>query len=193
MKQRSSILLIICAVGMHACTAVERGVVTTGPRSATQHTTTTGTGSLSREALSPSVPDETGTVSGKQHSGSWTIEYEVSGGFAGIRRHLKLSSDGRLSVTDLKQKKHIEQQASSEQLAEIANLLTKIDFSRAPGTRPLFSNRCADCFQHVLTTVVKGQRNTLAFDDITLKDSESAPLTRLLVSMINQALVKQGP
>jgi len=149
-------------------------------------------GTPQQEALSPSAPKAVHETSEKQRPGLWEIEYEISGGFAGIRRQLKLSSDGRLLVTDLKQKKHIEQQASSEQLAEIANILAKIDFARSPETLPQFSNRCADCFQHVLTAVVRGQRYTLRFNDITLKDSECAPLTRLLLSMVNQALVKQG-
>ena len=193
MKQRHSILLIICAVGIYACTAVESGVVSTEPRSATQHATVTGSVSLSREALSPSVPDEPGTVSGKQDSGSWTIEYEVSGGFAGIRRQLNLSGNGRIIASDLKRKRRVEQQAPPEQLVKIAEALSKIDLSRLPATGPKLSNRCADCFQHALTVANADQHYKLYVDDTTLKDPACAELIGLLSSLLNQALVKQEP
>lgn len=180
-------------VGISACTTVESGVVTTEPRSAAQHTTVTGTGSLSREALSPSVPDEPGTVSGKQHAGSWTIEYEVSGGFAGIRRQLILSGNGRIIASDLKSKRRVEKQAPPEQLVKIADASSKVDFSRLSATGPKLSSRCADCFQHALTVVNVDQRYKPYIDDATLKDPALAELIGLLSSLMNQALIKQEP
>jgi hypothetical protein len=188
MKHRNYILLSILTVGL-SCTAAERGVVIkeTGP--AIQHTAANDTGSPPQKALSPSVPD----VSGKQHSEYWTIDYAVSGGFAGIRRLLNLSGNGRIVASDLKRKRRVEQQASSEQLVKIADALSMIDFSRLQATGPKLSSRCADCFQHELTVVKDGQHHKLYFDDTTLKDPACAELISLLSSILNQALVKQGP
>ena len=193
MKQRHSIFLIIVTAGIYACTTVESGVVATEPRSAAQHTAVSGTGSPPQEALSPSVPDEPGTVSGKQHAGSWTIEYEVSGGFAGIRRQLILSGNGRIIASDLKSKRCVEKQAPPEQLVKIADALSKVDFSRLSATGPKFSNHCADCFQHTLTMINVDQFYKPYLDDATLKDPAWTELIGLLSSLLNQALIKQEP
>jgi len=191
MKQLHSLYLIIGAVGIYACTAVESGVVIREPRSATQQTAVGGAGSLSRERSSPSAPDDPAT--GKQHSGCWTIAYEVSGGFAGIRRQLEVSGNGRTIASDLKKKRRVEQQAPPEQLAKIADALSKIDPSRLSEMGPKLSSRCADCFQHALTVDNVDQHYKLRVDDKTLEDPACAELIGLLSSLLDQTLAKQEP
>jgi hypothetical protein len=180
MNKLRSILLIIGAVGMYACTTVESGVVTTESRSATRHTAAT-------------VPGETGAVSGKEHSVSRAIQYEVSGGFAGIRRQLNVSGNGHIIASDLKRKRSVEQQATPDQLVKIADALSKIDPSRLSAKGPKTSNHCADCFQHALTVDNAGQHYKLDVDDIMMQDPACAELIVLLSSLLDQVLAKQAP
>lgn len=112
----------------------------------------------------------------------------ITGGFAGIQRQLRLSSKGNLIATDLKKKRSIEQHVSSEQLTDITGMLKKIDFSRIPEGRSKFLNSCADCFQYTLIVVIDGQEHRQRFNDVSLRDSEYAPLIALLSSLLNQAL-----
>ena len=128
-----------------------------------------------------------------QQPGTWEIEYALSGGFAGIRRHLRLSSSGTLVATDLKKQVRIERQASSDQLAEIAGLLAKLDLPGMPERQRAFPNACADCFQHTLTVIVNGQEYRQHWNDLSLPDSPYAPLVGPLSSMLQQALLSREP
>lgn len=192
MKQLHAIILAIFAVGL-SCTAAEGDVVIKEPGFATPPADINHTGSSRQESLSPSTPDASDTISGKQHLESWKIDYEVSGGFAGIRQQLNMSSDGRLIALDLKRKRRVEQQASPEQLIKIADALSKIDFPRLQATVPKLSNLCADCFQYVLTVVIGDQHERLHFDDVSLKDPACTVLIGLLSSTLNRSLIKQEP
>jgi len=192
MKQLHAILLTMFAVGL-SCTAAEGDIVIKEPGFSTPRAEINRTGSSRQESLSPPAPDTSGTVSGKQHSESWEIDYEVSGGFAGIRQQLNMSSDGRLIASDLKRKRRIEQQVSPEQLVKIADALSKIDFPRLQATGPKLSNHCADCFQYVLTVFIGDQHERLYFDDVSLKDPACTTLIGLLSSTLNRALIKKEP
>ena len=139
------------------------------------------------------APTNSGNIAEKQSTESWEIEYTMSGGFAGIMRQLKLSSNGRLLASDLKKKIHMEQQAPAEQVAEISDLLHKIDLSRASRSRFDLYKKCADCFERELTVITEGQRHKLYIDDTALEDQEYVRLIKLLSSLMDQAFVIEKP
>lgn len=148
-------------------------------------------GITQQEVLPPPVRQAPKDTPEKQRADTWEIEYEVSGGIAGIERRLKLSGNGKIIAIDQKNKRSIEQQASPEQLTNIRNILVKTDFSRMPETRSKFTSRCADCFQHRLSVIVEGQGHKVLFSDVSLRGSEYAPLIGLLASLLDQALLKR--
>jgi hypothetical protein len=123
---------------------------------------------------------------------SWTIEYTVSGGFAGIHRQLTLNSSGKLTAADKKFKKHAEQQISKEQLMEIANILEQLDFLVNEKEASRLGGKCADCFQHKLILIVNGHKNIAEMDDISLRDSKYTVLIKLLSQMLEQAVKNYG-
>lgn len=145
-------------------------------------------GITQQEMRSPSAPQAPKDSLEKQRAEAWEIEYEVSGGIAGIERRLRLSGNGKIIATDPKNKRSIEQLASSEQLTNIRSILARTDFTRMPETRSKLTNRCADCFQHRLTVIVEGQVHKLHFTDVSLRDSVYAPLVGHLASLLDQAL-----
>ena len=121
---------------------------------------------------------------------SWVIEYSVSGGFAGIHHQLTLSKDGRLTVTNQKTMKHVELQASQEQLAKITGILEQLNFSVDTKTPSKLSGHCADCFQYSLTLTANSRKGAIILNDLSLNDSKYAVLIRLLSTMMDQALKK---
>lgn len=118
----------------------------------------------------------------------WVIEYSISGGFAGIYHQLTLSKEGHLSATDQKTKKHVELQASKDQLAKITGILEQINFSVDANAPSKLSGRCADCFQYSLTLTANSRKGAVMLNDLSLNDSKYAALIRLLSTMMNQAL-----
>jgi hypothetical protein len=122
---------------------------------------------------------------------SWKIEYELSGGFAGVRKKLTLSSSGALQAVDERMNKTIEAAATPAQLADVEEALAKIGTS-GTATRPSFGSRCADCFQHNVVVIRSDKELRFAFDDVSLKDAEQASLVRVLSSLLNQTLAQSG-
>ncbi len=119
---------------------------------------------------------------------SWIIEYTISGGFAGIHRHLTLNSSSQLTATDKKFKKLTEQQISQEQLMEIANILEQLNFSINEKNASRLGGKCADCFQYSLTLTANSRKGAIILNDLSLNDSKYAALIRLLSTMMDQAL-----
>ncbi len=119
---------------------------------------------------------------------SWKIEYNVSGGFAGIRQQLIINSSGHLTAIDQKLKKNVEQQISQKQLAEIINTLEQINFSLMNGNTSKLSNRCADCFVYTLNLTADGSKGKITVNDLSLQDSKYIALIKLLSTMLDQAL-----
>jgi hypothetical protein len=131
-----------------------------------------------------------GTRLDRKPLGAWNIVYGVSGGFAGIRRQMELESTGKATATDLRQKRTVEQQATSEQMTKILNALSKIDFAE---TQSGLSNNCRDCFEYTIIIFNDGQQYRLHFNDLSLRSSPCAELAGLLSNMMNQALAKPKP
>lgn len=119
---------------------------------------------------------------------SWKIEYNVSGGFAGIRRQLTINSSGHLTASDQKLRKNIKQQISQKQLAEITNILEQHSFSLRSDNISKLSNRCADCFVYTLNLTADGSKGKITVNDLSLKDSKHIALINLLSTMLDQAL-----
>ena len=134
-----------------------------------------------------------GTRSDRKPLGSWNIVYGVSGGFAGIRTQMELESTGKSTVTDLKQKRTVEQEASREQMTKIANALSKIDFAATQKTESGLSNNCRDCFEYTIIMFSDGLQYRLHFNDLSLRNSTCAELAGLLSTMMNQALATPKP
>lgn len=87
-----------------------------------------------------------------QPRSSLSLKVESSGGFAGIQREISVSSDGILTVRDLRRKSESTIALTPAELQEIEQLTTTLPDS-APPTRP----GCPDCITHVITVVREGK------------------------------------
>lgn len=190
MKKFIFLLLYLCFAMALSCTATERGASINRLIATTPNISPNQTELQQQNAtVMPGKPRE---ASIKQKLQSWKIDYEISGGFAGIQRKMELSNDGKLIATDLKQKRTVEQQVSEEQLTKIASILVTIDYQQGTNARSKLSNRCADCFLHNITLIIDGQQQTIAGNDISLRNSPYTSLIGLLSSLLDAALVNKN-
>lgn len=120
--------------------------------------------------------------------GSWRIEYELTGGFAGVRRSLRIASDGRLTVEDLRAKAVIDRQAEPAEVAAIAALLAEAERSGAAELHQGLRRPCADCYEHGLIVVIDGRERRERMNDLSLRGNPYAPLIGYLSSMMRKAL-----
>lgn len=120
---------------------------------------------------------------------TWSLQYEVSGGIAGLRRQLTLNSDTQLIAIDEKRNKRITQQATQEQITNLTTLLKSLKIPAASVAPSRLNSHCADCFQYRLTLTLNDQQQTINLDDSQLQqDSKYAKLINLLSSILNQTL-----
>lgn len=142
---------------------------------------------ISFACTSPAANNSISTERDNETSRTWMIEYSISGGFAGINRQLALSSNGLMTVTDEKIKKHIEHKVSQEQLKEISNILEQLDFS-AHDKSPSILSKCADCFRYSLSIKKDDKKGGIVLDDLSLQGSKYIQLIRLLSSLMDESL-----
>jgi hypothetical protein len=141
-----------------------------------------------QEAVPSGAADAPAGTAAAQRTVAWEIEYTRSGGFAGIRQRLQVSSSGTLTAADLNRNISIEQRASSDQLSGIAGMLEKMDAGGMTERAPAIRNVCRDCFQHALTVVIDGREYTQRLDDLSLPGSPAAPLIGVLSSLLQRTL-----
>lgn len=88
---------------------------------------------------------------------NWHIKLKTSGGVAGHRRTMELSSKGQLSVIDQKLSKQAISQVSEKELREIASCIDSGKLIKPSGRLP----NCRDCFQYVLEVRINGNESTI--------------------------------
>jgi len=118
----------------------------------------------------------------------WSIDFELSGGFAGERQRLELNHTGQLTVSDEKAGTSRQVQAPEDEIFQTASLLT--DLCPFESSTRLEAT-CADCFQYMLQVVIDGRRYAVQTNDLALSDSELKPLTDILVDLQQRVLSEE--
>jgi len=126
-----------------------------------------------------------------QSGHDWNASLSVSGGFAGVHRHLSVDSAGRLIARDDNQDREVQGTLQSEQLARLDELLAALGSVPTQRSSPAFPSRCADCIESRLSATFNGKTYTAA---IRSSDRPPQPYTDLiayLADLLKQALSRQ--
>lgn len=123
-------------------------------------------------------------------SRQWRLVYHMSGGFAGVRRTLIVSSNGHLEAIDEKHAKRYKRKVGSREMDEINGLLATLDFSQLHNGQRRGNDDCADCFRYVLDVEIDGKRHHVQYDSTTPRLSEEDEVVRTLAAILRQALVE---
>lgn len=133
--------------------------------------------------LSASTPLATQSVS--ELGDTWTLKMHHSGGIMGLSRSIEISSDGKYTVTDERQNKTVQGQLSSDETAQLRDLLATSMRNSRPS---LPSGACADCFIYAVELNNAGQTFTAQVDDTTIADSGLEPLITFVRGIIEKSL-----
>lgn len=184
MRQKSALLNAIAGllvITLIAATATATKLSANSSVNANCNSSESKTKPTTLEQVSPAVTT--------QDLKSWSLQYQLSGGIAGLRRQLTLNSDNQLFAIDEKRNKRIRQQASPEQITNVTTLLENLKLPAASVAPFRLNNRCADCFQYRLALTFNNQQQTINLDDSQLQQNpEYAKLISLLSSILNQTL-----
>lgn len=114
----------------------------------------------------------------------WQILLALSGGFAGLRSTMELSSTGSMTVIEQKSARQVVSLVPDKELAEIALLAKNVNSLQPSGRLP----NCRDCFQYDFTVRMNGQQFSVQLNDLSLPGSGIGPLINILVNLQERAL-----
>ena len=114
----------------------------------------------------------------------WTIEFVVSGGFAGIEHRLEIDSTGAYQAQDAQTGTKVEGSLPAETMALLEAQLPALCGVGEAGRPPA----CADCFQYALEVTSGGATYSIVLNDVSLSQSTAAPLVGTLLQILNEAL-----
>ncbi len=123
------------------------------------------------------------TAAPEDTSASWVIELFVSGGFAGVRRSIRVSSTGETLLIDEGTNRRVDSTLSQADLVKLSQLLNEIQ-QFEPGS----GAACSDCFQYNLNVLIGDVHSQVALTDEDLFTSELQPLVSELVRLLNEGL-----
>lgn len=116
---------------------------------------------------------------------TWKIDFQLSGGFAGLDRTLTVSSNGQLSAEDRRPGTRVTAQATQAELADLSRLVTAV---KSLGEIRRSDSRCRDCLSYNIVVEIDGQRVAALLDDTTVPGSGLEELTRVLSALVNRVL-----
>jgi hypothetical protein len=116
----------------------------------------------------------------------WELTFQLTGGFAGIDRQLKLASTGELNVTDRRRGTQVSTEASASELARISSMVA--DLKSVDAVR---ESTCRDCVQYDLRIRLNGRSIFLSINDVSLGGTQVEPLVKMLNGTLNRELSRQ--
>ena len=113
----------------------------------------------------------------------WAIQFNRSGGFAGVSESLTLDSGGSLMVQSERPAVNVRKTISGDQVNAIGELLVRAcPFEMKPNDAG-----CADCFLYKLDVQMDGKTYVMLATDVTLTED-----LHPLISTLNQILQDAG-
>ena len=117
-------------------------------------------------------------------TGAWTMTLHQSGGFVGVSLTTEISSDGRLTATDDRSGRTVQQNLPADTMRHLIQLYSQAVIATPEGPQ----GACADCFLYDLQIVSGGRTTQVHADDTTLEASGASDLVTFLGQLHDTAL-----
>jgi Emfourin len=114
----------------------------------------------------------------------WSIDFDRTGGFAGMAQSLSVSSGGQARYEDKRADRVETGTLSATNLGELRTLIDSSGFFSQPPTQ---SAPCADCFNLAIAVTLNGQSYRVEAVDIAV-DAALKPLVDKLTSLLQDGL-----
>lgn len=118
-------------------------------------------------------------------TGQWTIEMQLSGGFAARNQSIEIASSGAAIANDERSGKTVKYQLTPDELSRLADLVKSSDL-KSPGNGPV---NCMDCFIYNIQIDSSDGHFASRFDDVSLQDSGISSVIKYLSDLMNRILV----
>ena len=115
------------------------------------------------------------------------IDYQLSGGFAGIRANVHIDPDGKLSGT----KQNGNAVTGQLDTAALADLKGKVSQAQFSTLQPVYDCGCADDVLHTITVDVDGTEYTVMADGTADYPARLKPLIVTLEGMVQPPVTVQ--
>jgi Emfourin len=161
-------------------------------------TTPTATANAATETATPVPPTATATASPAPASPVtqptsetpasevWSIDFQRSGGFAGLSQSLSVSSDGAARYEDARTQRV---ENGTLDAADLAALRALIDSSAFFSQAEEQDAPCADCFNLSITVMLNGDSHTVHAVDIAV-DATLQPFVDKLAAILQDGLAQ---
>jgi hypothetical protein len=113
----------------------------------------------------------------------WEVNFEQTGGFAGVSLRLEVKSSGEAEASDLESGNEEKFRLSPAQVDELEALFP----SACPGD-PGRPPPCMDCFDYLLQVELGGENYEIHTNDIGLEDHPARSLIEFLRELLQDAL-----
>jgi hypothetical protein len=143
----------------------------------------TATSTTTLPSASPTPVQPTATVAVSE---TWSIEFQRTGGFAGLSQRLDVASNGSATYEDVRSARVVNDTLDAAVLDELRTLVDSSDFfNQAPSQEA----PCADCFNLSITVTVDGTTHAVDAVDIGLDDALK-PLADRLAALLQDGLAQ---
>lgn len=117
---------------------------------------------------------------------TWSIEIQLSGGFAGIDQQVLLDNTGKLTSINNKSGKRHGTRADTSLMAHAGELVTTRPLATTPQPGQGLPIGCADCINYNINIVSNGRRLIIRLNTLSLKSSPYGDLVKKMVVAAQQ-------
>ena len=139
------------------------------------------------EPLNTQSPVPLGTPKGQEQTGcsvpaQWVVQFNRSGGFAGVDESLTLDSAGKLTIQSERPARNEQKTISNDRVNAIGGMLAQAcPFKMKPN-----DTGCADCYLYKLDIQMDGETYVMLATDVTLTE-ELHPLIAELNGLLQDS------
>jgi hypothetical protein len=146
--------------------------------------TTAPTSTPPAPTQTPAAPTPVPPTPTVEAAETWSIDFELTGGIAGLAQRMRITSDGQATYEDLRDQRVEPGTISATDLAELRALIDSADFFSQPSPQ---GPPCPDCFNLSITVTVEGRTHTVLGGDFSLDDALK-PLADRLGALLQDGL-----
>lgn len=127
---------------------------------------------------------------GLNSSAAWSVQFSISGGFAGVRQHLEVYQNGRLIAVDEKLDKKVTGELATKDVAEIQKLVKWRTGNLSPLPEKSRGSGCFDCFVYTVVSTLDGKKISKNYTGLNLVAENEKQLVSVLSKVLHDQLGK---
>jgi len=121
-------------------------------------------------------------------STTWSVEFSVSGGFAGVRQHLEVYQNGRVTGVDEKLKKSVTGNLDQQDFAEMQKLVEWRTVTLSSAQEKSRDLNCYDCYNYSVVSTLNGRKISRQYGGLNITENNERKLIQLLSKVLREQL-----